>query len=79
MIKSKFEETPFKFLPRGELNRIITQETAKKAMCIDSPTSEEEHLLDYIIKDAKAVFAIAVFCKLEGSRIHEAMLLFYQR
>jgi hypothetical protein len=79
MIESKFETTPYRFLPRGELNRIVTREAAKRVMSIGVATPEEDSLLDYIMDKAKAVFAIAVFVQIEGNRLHEAMSLFHQR
>lgn len=79
MIESKFEMTPLRFLPRGELNRIVTREAAKRVMSIGVATPEEDSLLDYIMDKAKGVFAIAVFVQIEGSRLHEAMSLFHQR
>lgn len=79
MIESKFEMTPLCFLPRRELNRIVTREAAKRVISIGIATPEEDSLLDYIMDKAKAVFAIAVCVQIEGSRLHEAMSLFHQR
>ncbi|KAJ4348747.1 uncharacterized protein N0V89_010125 [Didymosphaeria variabile] len=78
MRRSEFDKTPFSFLPKSELDRLITVESAMRAMSIKVPTLDDEKLLHYIVTDAKAIFATAVYIKLKPDKLHEAMTLFRQ-
>lgn len=74
--KSAFDKTPLKFVPRGILNKLITKENVYKAMGVDKPYHDDQVLVEFIITEARCLFAIAVIIKLKPAELYKAMNLF---
>ncbi|KAF2683626.1 hypothetical protein K458DRAFT_304318 [Lentithecium fluviatile CBS 122367] len=72
MVQSSFDR--LQFLPRGALHRLVTRDSILAAMGINQPNEQDENLTEYIVKNAKAAFAIAVYIRV--SRLREALALF---
>ncbi|KAL1599047.1 hypothetical protein SLS59_006497 [Nothophoma quercina] len=75
-VRSQFEKTPRYFVPQGEFDRIVTRETIRDTL-YSRTEAEDAVLVDYIVKDARKLFAIAVLSDLSGpSYLTQAMYLF---
>ncbi|KAH8699354.1 hypothetical protein GQ44DRAFT_832153 [Phaeosphaeriaceae sp. PMI808] len=74
MVQSAFDGR--QFLPRGALDHLVTQQSVRVAMDIDQPTERNTILEEYIMSNARAVFAIAVYIRLP--RLCKALRLFLE-
>lgn len=76
MAESVFEKTPYEFLPRLALDRIIEERSIFTAMGITQPTEEDKSLGYFISTRAKKAFATALYCELRPGELRNAMALF---
>ena len=75
-VLSQFEKTPRQFIPQGALESIITRDAIHRAL-YGGTDSADEALIDYIVKDARKLFAVTVLAGLEESEdLTLAMRLF---
>ena len=75
-VRSQFEKTPRYFVPQGEFDRIVTREAIRDTL-YSRTEAEDAVLVDYIVKDARKLFAIVVLSDLSGpSYLTQAMYLF---
>jgi len=80
MIKSEFDKTRHKFMPRRFIERHLDRTTILKAMDIQKPTRKDERLVAYIIQRATKAFAITAYVGLENDgKLRKAMLLFMDK
>ena len=73
-VKSQFGKRSDHFLPRGELDRLITRESIVAELEIEEGEAEAENLIEFILQKAKRLFAIIVYIRLP--KLGDAMLLF---
>ncbi|KAF2627583.1 HET-domain-containing protein [Macroventuria anomochaeta] len=74
-VKSQFGKRSDHFLPRGELDRLITRDSILAELEIKEENADEaEDLIDFILQKARRLFAIVVYIRLP--RVEDAMLLF---
>lgn len=74
--KSAFDKTPYKFLPRGALDSLITMNTILKEMNITRVTEQDRETAHYILAKAKRAFATAVYIDLPPEALYKAMTMF---
>lgn len=76
--KSKFDTQERDFLTEGSIDELITKESVWEELEVEqsSQDSEENILVEYILRDAKKVFAIVVIIDLDGANLREAMMKF---
>jgi hypothetical protein len=63
--KSAFAKTPHEFVPKGCVDQIITRDKVLAALNITEPTTQEQALVQFVLKRAKRIFAVAVFAKID--------------
>ena len=75
-VESRFGNRLDRFLPQGQLDRLVTRQSILEAMKIEEDEVEEEDeiLVAFVLQEAKKLFAILVTTR--HSRLQEAMLLF---
>jgi hypothetical protein len=74
---SVFRDRKARFLPRGELDELITKDAILKAFDNEQGEDSVDGLIDFIQERALQVFAILVDIKFESP--YEAMLLFQKK
>ena len=63
--KSAFAKTPHEFVPDGCIDQIITRYQVLTVLNITEPTTQEEALVQFVLKRAMRIFAVAVFAKID--------------
>lgn len=64
LVKSAFESTPFKFMPEGVIQDLITEDIIRKTLYVTEPPSEEDNeMIHFIETRAKKTFAIVVLTR----------------
>ncbi|KAL2679081.1 hypothetical protein Neosp_009838 [[Neocosmospora] mangrovei] len=75
LVKSKFDKTERPFSPEGSIDKYITRASITRALGANDSTVDED-LIDFILKKAKRVFAIAIYSRLENDQLRKAMEFF---
>lgn len=78
MVESKFDKTPYDFLPQGAFDHIISRESIMKAMNITQPTEENDALVEFILAKALRVFATTAYIEPKKKLLRTAMSWFYE-
>lgn len=78
-VQSRFDKTPHRFVPQDTVDKLITEISIRSAIFeeCDQIDEEDEALIDYILQDAKRLFAITVLLRFKKVRTScNAMFLF---
>lgn len=79
LVGSEFDKTDRSFSPEGSIDKHITKASIITALWADSSEPPVDDLVDFILRDAKRVFAIAICSGLEDNKLRRAMEFFKSR
>jgi hypothetical protein len=68
LVRSGFGDNEELFLPKGCIDSLVTKEAIK-----DELEDADDNLVHFIVSRAKKVFAIALLCNVDGSKLLKAM------
>jgi hypothetical protein len=65
---SMFATPPYKFIPEGLVDELVSPEVVRRAFKIGEPSDKEQLLIDFVLERARRVFAVAVWAKVDVKR-----------
>jgi len=73
---SSFDQTPRMFLRKKVLDELIVETVIFSKMDIEQPCEDDKCLAEFILKDARRLFAIAYSAGIQSQVLHKAMRCF---
>jgi hypothetical protein len=63
MVKSAFDRTPHKFIPKGTIEELVTEKAIRRSLRIHHANLEDKALVDFVYQHARRAFAVTVSCQ----------------